>query len=171
MSRPTTKQADLILKLYEIRREPEMRRARAFMMTEFNATSWDEMRPHYMTGDEMDRHFRMVTTYWEMVASFVNRGILDEDLFFDSQGEGLFVWTKVRAIVPEGRKHTRPTWLWNLERMARRQQAWRDRTNATAAEVIEAGSRLKEPKARAGDGSAGGKAGAGASVSGKKRKR
>ena len=142
MPRPTIEQADLILKLYELRREPEMRRARAYMMTEFHATSWDEMRPHYMTGDEMDRHFRMVTTYWEMVASFVNRGILDEDLFFDSQGEGLFTWTKVRAIVPEGRKHVRPTWLWNLERMARRQQAWRDRANATAAEVIESGSRL-----------------------------
>jgi len=169
MSRPTTKQADLILKLYELRREPEMRRARAFMSTEFHATSWDEVRPHYMTGDEMDRHFRMVTTYWEMVASFVNRGILDEDLFFDSQGEGLFIWTKVRAIVPEGRKQVRPTWLWNLERMARRQQAWRDRANATAAEVIEAGSKLEGPKTRGSDGSTGGKAGA--SASRKKRKR
>jgi hypothetical protein len=146
MARPNLKQADLMLKLYDLRREPEMRRARAYMMTDFNATSWDEVRPHYMSGDDMDRHFRMATTYWEMVASFVNRGLIDEELFFDTQGEGLFIWLKVRAIVPDGRKQIRPTWLWNLERMARRQLAWRERTNATAAEVIEAGSQLKAPK-------------------------
>jgi len=143
MPKPSVEQAELILKLYEIRREPEMRRARAFLMTEFNATRWDEVRPHYMTGDELDRHFRMVTSYWEMVAAFVNQGILDEELFFDTHGEGLFVWLKIRAIVPEGRKHVRPTWLWNLERMARRQQAWRERTYPTAPRVIEAGSRLR----------------------------
>jgi len=148
MPKPSIEQADLILKLYELRREHEMRRARAFMMTEFNAKSWDEVRPHYMTGDELDRHFRMVTTYWEMVASFVNQGILDEDLFFDTQGEGLFLWTRIHAIVTEGRKHVRPTWLWNLERMARRQQAWRERANATAAAVIEAGSRLDDTTAK-----------------------
>ena len=148
MPKPAPHDAELLLKLYEIRRDPEMRRARAFMMSEYAATSWDEIRPHYLTGNELDRHFRMVTSYWEMVAAFVNRSLLDEDLFFDTHGEGLLIWNKVKAVVREGRKHIRPTWLWNLERMARRQQAWRERTYPTAKRVIEAGSKLRRKRAR-----------------------
>jgi hypothetical protein len=148
MPKPAPPDAELILKLYEIRRDPELRRARAFMMSEYAAASWDEIRPHYLTGNELDRHFRMVTSYWEMVAAFVNRGLIDEDLFFDTHGEGLLIWNKVKAVVPEGRKHIRSTWLWNLERMARRQQTWRERTYATAKKVIEAGSKLARKRAR-----------------------
>jgi len=148
MPKPAPHDAELLLKLYEIRRDPELRRARAFMMSEYSAASWDEIRPHYLTGNELDRHFRMVTSYWEMVAAFVNRGLLDEDLFFDTHGEALLIWNKVKPVVPEGRKHIRPTWLWNLERMARRQQAWRARTFPAAKRIIEAGSKLARKRAR-----------------------
>ena len=152
MPKPTSNDADLILKLYELRRDPEMRRARAFLLSEFHLSSWEELRPHYLTGDELDRHFRMATSYWEMVAAFVNQGLLDEDLFFDTHGEGLVIWNKIRALIPEARKHIRPTYLWNLERMARRQQAWRERSYKTAAKVIAAGSKLstKPSKKRSG---------------------
>ena len=143
MPKPTVEQADLMLRLYEMRREPEMRRARAYLAHEFQAKTWEEVG--YLTGSEQDRHFRMVTSYWEMVAAIVNRGLIDEDLFFDTQGEGLFTWMRVRALVPDGRKQFRPTWLWNLERMARRQQAWRERTFGAAERVIEEGSRLAPP--------------------------
>lgn len=143
MPKPTVEQADLMMRLYEMRRDPEMRRARAYMSHEFAAKTWDEIG--YMSGTDPDRWFRMVTSYWEMVAAIVNRGILDEGLWFDTQGEGLFIWTRVRDLVPDGRKRFRPTWLWNLERMARRQQAWRERTYATADRVIEEGSRLAAP--------------------------
>jgi hypothetical protein len=145
MPQPTVEQADLMLKLYEMRRDPEMRRARAYMAHEFQAKTWAEAG--YLTGTDPDRYFRMVTSYWEMVAALVNRGLIDEDLFFDTQGEGLFIWTRVRDLVPDGRKHFRPTWLWNLERMARRQQAWRERTYGDAERVIEEGSKLA-PAAR-----------------------
>jgi len=142
VSKPTAQDADLILRLYELRRDPEMRRARAYMISEFNAASWEQIRPHYLTGNELDRHFRMATSYWEMVAAFVNRGMIDEDLFFDTHGEDIVVWNKVKGLVPEARKHIRPTWLWNLERMARRHQAWRERSFQTAPEVIERESKL-----------------------------
>ena len=140
MPKPTIEQADLMLRLYEMRRDPEMRRARAYVLHEFAAKSWDEMG--YMSGTDPDRYFRMVTSYWEMVAGIVNQGLIDEELFFDSQGEGLFVWMRVRAVIPEARQKFRPTYLWNLERMARRQQAWRERTYPTAERVIEEGSKL-----------------------------
>ncbi|TMQ49142.1 MAG: hypothetical protein E6K71_05930 [Candidatus Eisenbacteria bacterium] len=148
MPRPTSDDVQLILRLYELRRDPELRRARAFMLSEFNPKSWEEIRPHYLTGDEVDRHFRMATSYWEMVAAFVNRGLLDEDLFFDTHGEDMVVWKKVEPIIDGGRKHIRPTWLWNLERMARRHLAWRERTYQSANTIIKAGSRLGARKPR-----------------------
>lgn len=140
MPKPTVEQADLMLRLYEMRRDPEMRRARSYVMHEFAARTWDEVG--YLSGTDPDRYFRMVTSYWEMVAGIVNRGLVDEELFFDTQGEGLFVWMRVRAVVPEARRNFRPTYLWNLERMARRQQAWRERSYPTAERVIEEGSKL-----------------------------
>jgi hypothetical protein len=88
----------------------------------------------------------MVTSYWEMVAGMVNRGLVDEDLFFDTQGEGLFVWLRVKDVVPEGRKHLRPNWLWNLEQMAMRQQAWRERSYVAVDKAIAKGSKLRDSK-------------------------
>ena len=144
MSKSSVEQAELMLRLYEMRREPEMRRAREYVMREFKPTAWDEV--HYLSGSDGDRWFRMVTSYWEMVAAMVNRGFLDENLFFDTQGEGLFVWLRVKDVVPEGRKHLRPTWLWNLEQMAVRQQAWREKSYAGVDKAIADGSRLKGSK-------------------------
>ena len=149
MPRPTSSDVELILKLYELRRDPEMRRARAFMLSEFNVKSWEDIRPHYLTGDELDRQFRMATSYWEMVAAFVNRGLLNEGLFFDTHGEDIVVWKKIEPIVKQARKQIRPTWLWNLERMARRHQAWRERTYKVADKMIHAGSKLPPEKRRA----------------------
>jgi len=149
MPRPTPDDVQLILRLYELRRDPELRRARAFMLTEFKPKTWDEVRAHYLTGDEVDRHFRMATSYWEMVAAFVNKGLLNEDLFFDTHGEDMVVWKKVEPIVEGARKSIRPTWLWNLEQVARRHQAWRERTFKTAAKVIAAGSKLRAGKSGA----------------------
>jgi hypothetical protein len=148
MPRPTPDDVSLILRLYELRRDPELRRARAYMLSDFNVKSWEDIRPHYLTGDDLDRHFRMATSYWEMVATFVNQGLLNEDLFFDTHGEDIVVWKKVEPVVKDARRHIRPTWLWNLERMARRHQTWRERTFAMAEKVIEAGSKLPPAKSR-----------------------
>lgn len=161
MAGPRIEDAELLLRLYELRRDPEMRRARAFMISEFKAQSWDEIRPHYLTGDELDRHFRMTTSYWEMVASFVNHGLVDEELFFDTHGEDIVIWNKVAPIVAAARAQIRPTWLWNLERVARRHLAWREATYPTAPRVIAAGSALPSAAKRAGAAGAKGAAGTG----------
>jgi len=147
MSKSSVEQAELMLRLFEMRREPEMRRARHFVMHEFKPTTWDEI--HYLSGEDGDRWFRMVTSYWEMVAAFVNKGLLNEDLFFDTHGEDMVVWKKVQPIVAGARKHIRPTWLWNLEQVARRHLAWRERTFKTADKVIAAGSKLRAGKSGA----------------------
>ena len=133
---------DELIGKYSLQKDIEATTITQKEVVQFNATDWEEIRPHWMTGSDLDRHIRMATSYWEMVAAFVNRGLLDEDLFFDTHGEALVVWNRVKAIVPAARKQIRPTWLWNLERLARRQEAWRARSFKTAAKVIEQGSKL-----------------------------
>ncbi len=148
MSKPSAADAELVLRLYEIRRDPELRKARQWMLSEFKATSWEEVEAQYLSGTEFDRFFRMVTSYWEMVAGMVNRGVLNEDLYFDSTGEHVVVWNKIKAIVPGARAKIRPTYLWNLEQLVRRHLAWRESTYATAGDVIEAGSKLSRKGAK-----------------------
>jgi hypothetical protein len=91
----TAADADLVLKLYDLRRESTMRTARAWMMYEFEPQTWDDI--HVAVGgfgSEQDQFWRQVITYWEMAAALVLRGALDADLFLDCNGEGLYFLAK-----------------------------------------------------------------------------
>lgn len=95
----TKDDADLILRLYEIRREEEMRRARNWFMTEFNPKSTEDIFKTIVGEHSAD--FRMVLSYWDMVATFVNYGLIDEALFNDINTEHVAVYTKVQPFVDE----------------------------------------------------------------------
>jgi hypothetical protein len=70
----------------------------------------------------------MVTSYWEMCASIVNRGMIDDDLYFESNGEAWLVWEKIKPFVPAWREAFKnPTMLANLEGLAARFEAWREK--------------------------------------------
>src|SRR5262245_48953503 len=58
MSKPTVADAELMLRLYEIRRDPELRKARQWMLSEFKASAWEEIEVQYLSGSEPDRHYR-----------------------------------------------------------------------------------------------------------------
>ena len=91
----TSTDADLVLKLYDLRREPRMRQAREWVMTHFNPSSLDEIIALQRDfGSEHNQFWRQVIAYWEMAASFVVRGALDGDLFLDSTSENLFILAK-----------------------------------------------------------------------------
>src|SRR5262245_51627764 len=91
--------ANLILRLYEIRREEKMRVARDWFMKNYRANSLEEAMQIIPMGSEQNAYFRMVVSYWEMAASFVTAGVLNQDLFFQSNGELLFVWERTRPVV------------------------------------------------------------------------
>jgi len=91
--------ADLILKLYDLRRETKMREARDWIFT-FNPTSADDFMKTMM-DPEVGGYLRMVTSYWEMAASFVNHGAIDAEMFTDTVGEHLFVFAKVEPFLEE----------------------------------------------------------------------
>jgi hypothetical protein len=91
--------AELILRLYELRREEKMREARAWFISFFPESADDVMKT--MIDPETSAKYRMVTSYWDMAASFVNRGAIDEEMFLDSGGECIVVFCKVQPFIEE----------------------------------------------------------------------
>ncbi len=110
--------ADLILKLYDLRREPVMREARNWFFT-FNPASAGEYMEAMM--GEHSGHARMVISYWDMAASLVNNGAIDEQMFNDANGEQLFVFAKIEPILEELRQTSnQPDFLRHFETLIRR---------------------------------------------------
>src|SRR5512133_547696 len=108
MSRKTVatyEDARLILHLYELRREPRLREARDWFLIRFQPKSVDEVKTVVAArGTPDNASYRMVTTYWDMAASFVARGILDSELFLESGNEMLVVWAKLESFIADLRQ-------------------------------------------------------------------
>ncbi len=110
--------ADLILKLYDLRREATMREARNWMFM-FNPTSVQDIIDVMIS--EHSGHYRMVVSYWEMAAAMVTKGAIDEELFNECNGEHLFVYAKIEHLIPELRVlFDSPDFLGNLETVVKR---------------------------------------------------
>lgn len=110
--------ADLILKLYDLRREATMREARNWLFT-FNPTSVQDIIDVLIS--EHSGHYRMVISYWEMAAAMVTKGAIDEELFNECNGEHLFVYAKIEHLIPELRVlFDSPDFLSNLETVVKR---------------------------------------------------
>jgi len=120
MSHPlaTYEDVNLILRLYEMRREETMRAARKWFSDSFKPKTAAEFNQLCPKGSGMNAFARQVITYWDMVASFVSAGVLNQELFFESGRELLFVWTRVEPLVAEWRAlYQDPNYLENLERV------------------------------------------------------
>ena len=113
---PTHDDARLLLELYEMRREPRLREARRWFAASFRAATFEELMALCPPGSEENASYRMVTSYWELVASFVTSGVLNQELFFQSGRELLFCWTRIRELTPHVRTHNKSPIEWkNLE--------------------------------------------------------
>ena len=110
--------ADLILKLYDLRRETVMREARNWFFS-FNPTSVQDVIEALMS--EQSGYYRMVISYWDMAAALVNSGAIDEELFNETNGEHLFVYSKIEPVIEEIRTmFENPDFLRNLETLVKR---------------------------------------------------
>ena len=137
MQHATYEDASLILKLYELRREEKLRKARDWFAREFKATSLRELEQKYPYGSEENAYVRMVVSYWDMAASFLVQEIVHEELFFTSNGELLFVWEKVKPYVEEVRKaYSNPLAYGNIEKAAGRHIAWMQKNAPGAYEAM-----------------------------------
>jgi hypothetical protein len=113
--------ADLIMKLYDLRREPTMREARNWFVSFFPESVDDIMKA--MIDPATSAYYRMSITYWDMAASFVNRGAIDEDMFFDSNGECIIYFAKVQPYLEQLRVNmANPKYLANLEKLIMKQE-------------------------------------------------
>ena len=131
--------ATLIIRLYELRRDSMMREARNWYARSFNPTTIDEVI-QAVTGPN-SAYFRMVTSYWDMAASFVLNGAIDEKMFNDSNGEQHVVFCKIEPFMAEYRTRMgNPGYLASLEKVVmstpgatERMAALRERFRAMAA--------------------------------------
>lgn len=103
----TAADAELVLKLYELRREETLRKARRFMIFDFNPKTLEELRAVSRdTKSELNPHWRQMLSFWEMAASLVLRGALDPDLYLDSNVEGLLIYAKFHHFHAETEKQS-----------------------------------------------------------------
>jgi hypothetical protein len=107
------KSAELIMKLYDLRREEVMRQARNWFFT-FNPESIEDIQRAAM--GEHSAYYRMVTTYWDMACSFVNHGAIDAEMFNDAAGEQVFIFAKIQPFLEQIRAASNPTYLQHLEK-------------------------------------------------------
>jgi hypothetical protein len=100
----TAADAEIVMKLYDLRRESEMRKARNwFGNADFS--TWEAVQKIIMAwGTPENAWFRQVLTYWENAASLVLRGVVNQDLFFDWNGEIIFTFVKIKPYLKQFRQ-------------------------------------------------------------------
>jgi hypothetical protein len=127
-TQPTHEQAQLHLKVYDLRREARLRQARDWFQQNYKAETMEEAMKIAAPGTEHGTYVGMVIGYWEQACALLNYGLLNEDLFFETSGEFFGVWEQLKAVVPQFREQFKdPTMLSNMEKAAQKFEAWKDK--------------------------------------------
>lgn len=100
----TAEDAQIIMKLYDLRREAELRKARHWYGSWWPSSAEEILQVINAFGTQENAWFRQVNGYWDMAASFVLRGVLNEELFLDSGSELWFILSKLQPFLKEIRQ-------------------------------------------------------------------
>lgn len=138
MSLATPQDAELILKLYDLRREPVMREARDYFAT-FSPSSFEEfMAVMGNFGSKENAYVRQVMSYWEMAASLIVHGAINAALAHDTLGEMAFVYAKVHPFMAQIRQMMKaPEFLQNMEKVVEGTPEARERFKRTQERMAE----------------------------------
>lgn len=149
--KPTHADAELAIKLYDLRREPEMRKARSFVLFEFWPSSAGEVGSLYMDfSSPQNGWFRQVTSYWDMAASLVDRGVLHPAVFYDWCTEAYFLVAKYKPLLKEIRSALgQPHWLAAAEKVAESTPEGRDRLKAMSQRIAQRRAMMAESRKKA----------------------
>ena len=122
IKKASARDAQVLMQLYDLRREPVMRQARKFMVSEFWPQSYDEFKALLTDfGSERNAWARQCLTYWDMAAAVILHGALDENLFFTCNVEPYFLFAKYGSFLSQFRKdYISADFLLNLEQLANR---------------------------------------------------
>ena len=139
MSQATYDDANLLLRLYEIRREEKMRTARNWFVANFKCKTLAEFQQLCPPGSEPNAYARMVSSYWDLVSSFITSGILNADLVFQNSRELLLVWLRMEPVVAEARAAFKdPNYLGNLEAAGKSYVEYLNKANPETIQAFRA---------------------------------
>lgn len=128
--------AQLILTLFEQRREATMRQARDYFVTDFDPKSFEELIGAFF--GPKGNLIRMVVSYWDMAASLVNNGAIDAQMFRDTTGEYILVFGRVEPYLPQIREaFGNPDAFRHLERFTLAMPNARERVDGTVKRFRE----------------------------------
>ena len=117
--------AELLLRLYDLRREEKLRRAREWFGRGFQARNAEEIDRLCPPGSEENAYVRMVLSYWDMAASIVNHGLIEEQFFFENSAELWYAFERGKVVVALVRERQKnPHAYENLERLALKYEKW-----------------------------------------------
>jgi hypothetical protein len=133
--------AELILKLYDLRRESEMRKARTFLGFEFWPNSAEDFAK--ISSGDPNRYWRQGISFWSMAADLVLHGALDESLFLDTAGEMFFFFAKFKPFLADIRK-TQPDAFKSIETLINRSEAGKQKLAAFEQRVAGAKQRMQQ---------------------------
>jgi hypothetical protein len=125
MSQPKQNDVEILLRLWEMHNVPDMQSARMWVFTDFQATDYADFKRQYPPGSVEWRRFASVYGMYEMYGLLINRGLLNEDLFFDLFGGLNLLWEKLRPVVKGMREEIDPYLYENFELLCRRAQTWK----------------------------------------------
>jgi hypothetical protein len=129
--------AELILKLYDLRRESVMRHSRDLLMSKFWPKTYDDLVAVTKPDNPLNAAYRQVSTYWEMAYSLANHGALNAELLVENGGEGLFLFAKVQPFVEQLRKEMNPFAFKNAEWIATQTDEGRKRFEVVKMRVAK----------------------------------
>jgi len=147
VAQPTYEQGKLQLELYDLRREAKLREARDWFFKNANFSSFEESMKVIGPGTQGGAYFMMVLSYWDQAAAYLNHGLLNEDLFFETSGEFFGVWEQIKNIIPTGREMFKnPSFMANLEKAAKRFEEWQEKRNPGAIAAMRQMMQQFRPK-------------------------
>ncbi|MFT4513970.1 MAG: hypothetical protein ACI89X_003540 [Planctomycetota bacterium] len=112
---PDHHDADLVLKLYDLRREPVMRESRDALNADYWPKNADEAAAILSPDHPLNRAYRQVSTYWEMVYGMAKNSIVHTNYLLENTGEGMFLFSKVEPYLEAMRAASHPRIFQNAE--------------------------------------------------------
>ena len=150
--KPTPADAELLLKLYDLRREAEIRKARNWWLVDFwPDTADDVMKVAQAMGTQENNWLRQVAGYWELAASLVVHGTLNDTLFLEPafSGEMFLIFAKLHPVLQDVReKMQNPRMLANVEQVIKKSKAGQERLKAVEQRLAARRKQMKEGAAR-----------------------
>jgi hypothetical protein len=134
---PDHHDAEIVLRVYELRREPVMRESRAAINAKFWPKTWEDVQAVLKSDHPLNAAFRQTATYWEMVYSFARHGVVNPDFLLESNAEGLLLFARLKPFLAEYRAATSPHTLRNAEWIATNSEVGRQRMVGLDARVAK----------------------------------